>query len=77
MLPEGGPRMENARRCHMTGIGTVIKDNPSLNVRLPDAIRQPKRIVIDSQLKTPIDARVLENGGNTWIFSANASALQN
>ncbi len=57
----------------MTGIGTVIKDNPRLNVRLPDAIRQPKRIVIDSQLKTPIDARVLENGGNTWIFSANAS----
>lgn len=57
----------------MTGIGTVIKDNPQLNVRLPDAIRQPKRIVIDSQLKTPIDARILENGGDTWIFSANAS----
>lgn len=57
----------------MTGIGTVIKDNPRLNVRLPDAVRQPKRIVVDSQLKTPIDARVLENGGDTWIFSANAS----
>ncbi|WP_278540726.1 bifunctional diaminohydroxyphosphoribosylaminopyrimidine deaminase/5-amino-6-(5-phosphoribosylamino)uracil reductase RibD [Oxalobacter formigenes] len=57
----------------MTGIGTVIKDNPRLNVRLPDTIRQPKRIVVDSQLKTPIDARVLENGGDTWIFSANAS----
>lgn len=57
----------------MTGIGTVIKDNPQLNVRLPDVIRQPKRIVVDSQLKTPIDARVLENGGNTWIFSANSS----
>ncbi len=57
----------------MTGIGTVIKDNPQLNVRLPDVVRQPKRIVVDSQLKTPIDARVLENGGETWIFSANAS----
>lgn len=57
----------------MTGIGTVIKDNPRLNVRLPDVIRQPVRVVVDSQLKTPIDARVLDEGGDTWIFSANAS----
>ena len=56
----------------MTGIGTVIKDNPRLNVRLPDVVRQPKRIIVDSQLKTPLDARVLE-GGETWIFAANAS----
>lgn len=57
----------------MTGIGTVIKDNPRLNVRLPEVVRQPIRIVVDSQLKTPLDARVLDEGGDTWIFSANAS----
>ena len=56
----------------MTGIGTVIKDDPELNVRLPEVVRQPLRIVVDSQLKTPLDARIIQDGV-TWIFSANAS----
>lgn len=59
----------------MTGIGTVIKDDPRLNVRLPNVVRQPVRIVVDSQLKTPPDAHVLQEG-ETWIFSANASPLK-
>lgn len=69
---EDGHRWRMRADAVMTGIGTVIKDNPRLNVRLPDVVRQPKRIVVDSQLKTPLDARVLE-GGETWIFAANAS----
>lgn len=69
---EDGHRWRMRADAIMTGIGTVIKDNPRLNVRLPDAVRQPVRIVVDSQLKTPLDARVLEEG-KTWIFSANAS----
>ena len=69
---EDGHRWRMRADAVMTGIGTVIKDNPRLNVRLPDVVRQPKRIIVDSQLKTPLDARVLE-GGETWIFAANAS----
>lgn len=69
---EDGHRWRMRADAVMTGIGTVIRDNPTLNVRLPDVVRQPVRIVVDSQLKTPLDARVLEKG-MTWIFSANAS----
>ncbi len=59
----------------MTGIGTVLTDDPQLNVRLPDAVRQPIRIVVDSHLKTPLDARVLGQG-SVWLFAANASPLR-
>ncbi len=59
----------------MTGVGTVLTDNPRLNVRLPDVVRQPLRIVVDSHLKTPLDANVLADG-KVWFFSANASPIR-
>lgn len=59
----------------MTGIGTVLTDDPQLNVRLPDAERQPIRVVVDSHLKTPLDAKVLGQG-DVWLFAVNASPLR-
>lgn len=59
-----------ARACAiLTGIGTVIEDDPQLNVRAIDTSRQPQRIVIDSQLQISPHARVLDGGG-TWIVAA-------
>lgn len=62
----------------LTGIGTVLADDPSLNVRLSPAelsiegdINQPKRIVIDTQLKTPLDAKLLTGEGETLIVTAS------
>ncbi|MCG6872451.1 MAG: bifunctional diaminohydroxyphosphoribosylaminopyrimidine deaminase/5-amino-6-(5-phosphoribosylamino)uracil reductase RibD, partial [Gammaproteobacteria bacterium] len=46
----------------LTGIGTVLADDPSLNVRLPESERQPLRVIIDSNLSTPPDAKVLDDG---------------
>ena len=46
----------------MTGVGTVLSDNPSLTVRDIALERQPLRIVVDSQLRTPVNAKVLQNG---------------
>jgi diaminohydroxyphosphoribosylaminopyrimidine deaminase/5-amino-6-(5-phosphoribosylamino)uracil reductase len=59
-----------ARSCAiMTGIGTVRDDDPQLTVRDVDTPRQPVRVVIDSRLETPLDARVL--GPGTIIAAAH------
>jgi diaminohydroxyphosphoribosylaminopyrimidine deaminase / 5-amino-6-(5-phosphoribosylamino)uracil reductase len=62
-----------ARSCAMlTGIGTVLHDDPSLTVREVDTPRQPLRVIVDSQLRIPLNARVL-HGGHAVIAYAQAS----
>ena len=61
-----------ARACAvLTGFGTVRDDDPRLTVREVETPRQPLRIVVDSRLGTPLDAKMLEGGG-TLIFAAVA-----
>ena len=43
----------------LTGIGTVLADNPQLNVRAFPTLRQPLRIVLDSRLRLPPTAKLL------------------
>ena len=53
-----------ARSCAvLTGIGTVLEDDPQLSVRFIETSRQPLRIIIDSQLKIPTTAKVLRGEG--------------
>lgn len=61
----------------MTGIGTVLADDPSLNVRLGAAelagvepVRQPLRVILDPGLACPSDARLLSLAGETLILTA-------
>lgn len=50
-----------AQSCAIvTGIGTVLADNPSMTVRLEGATRQPLRVIVDSHLQTPIDSKMLD-----------------
>lgn len=42
----------------LTGIGTVLEDNPMLDVRAVPATRQPHLVIVDSRLETPLDARL-------------------
>jgi len=60
-----------ARACAvLTGIGTLLADDPQLNVRLIDTPRQPHRVIVDSQLQTPPGAAIFKSGGPVWIYSA-------
>jgi diaminohydroxyphosphoribosylaminopyrimidine deaminase/5-amino-6-(5-phosphoribosylamino)uracil reductase len=67
--------------CVLTGVGTVIADDPLLNVRLVPAQRQPHRVVLDSRLQMPLGARLLreldrnadERSNQLWIYGAQGS----
>src|SRR5262249_49662304 len=41
-------------------IGTVLRDDPELTVRHVECKRQPKRVVIDNRLETPLTAKILQ-----------------
>lgn len=51
----------------MTGIGTILADDPQLNVRGVNTIRQPIKAIIDSKLETPPSAKILQ-GADCVIF---------
>ena len=68
-----------ARACAvLTGIGTVLEDNPRLDVRDVATPRQPHVVVVDSQLQTPPDARLFIAGRACYIYCAapNDTAFQ-
>jgi diaminohydroxyphosphoribosylaminopyrimidine deaminase/5-amino-6-(5-phosphoribosylamino)uracil reductase len=59
----------------MTGIGTVLADDPRLDLRLPPSqpgqkTRQPLRVVLDSSLRTPEGARLFETGGEVLVLAS-------
>ena len=56
----------------LTGIGTVLADDPRLNVRLPEAARQPLRVILDTELRTPPTAKILQRPGSALIFTTVA-----
>ena len=68
----------------LSGVGTLLADDPSLNVRLSPAdlpgvgldgsVRQPLRVVVDSHLRTPPTARLLSLPGQTLIACLDPEA---
>ena len=62
-----------ARSCAvLTGVGTILADNPQLDVRLVETTRQPKVVVVDSLLRTPLDAKILNGERAVFIYCAVA-----
>jgi diaminohydroxyphosphoribosylaminopyrimidine deaminase/5-amino-6-(5-phosphoribosylamino)uracil reductase len=42
----------------LTGIGTLLADDPTFTVRLPGEWRQPMKVIVDTNLSTPVNAKV-------------------
>ena len=66
-----------ARACAvLTGIGTVLADDPRMDVREVSTPRQPVRVVVDSALQTPPAARIVQGAGPLWIYTATRDAAR-
>jgi diaminohydroxyphosphoribosylaminopyrimidine deaminase/5-amino-6-(5-phosphoribosylamino)uracil reductase len=68
-----------ARSCIvLTGMGTLLKDNPRLNVREVATGRPPRRALVDGAFEVPEDAKLFDSaqadGVETLIFTANPAA---
>jgi len=57
----------------MVGIGTILKDNPSLDCRINGG-RNPYRIVLDSRLRIPLNSKVLGHGDRKTIVVTTKGA---
>lgn len=66
-----------ARSCAMlTGIGTVLADDPQMTARVPgESVQQPLRVVLDGQRRTPSNAR-LRADDNYLILHDDSAAIE-
>jgi len=71
-----GHRWRARASAILTGIGTVRADDPQLTVRDVETPRQPLRVIIDSRLETPHEARILR-GERVLVFAGRDGALPN
>lgn len=71
-----GHRLRDWYDAIMVGIGTVLADDPSLTTRLPGGGgRDPVRVIVDSQARTPLKARVLtQSSGAATLIATTAGA---
>lgn len=66
-----------ARACAvLTGIGTVLQDDPLLDVRLVPHTRQPHLVVVDSRLQLPPTARLFGPARQVLVYTASTDAAR-
>ncbi len=73
-------RLRSRMSAVLTGIETVLADDPQLNVRDPSIEmlgRQPLRVVLDSKLRMPRGAAMLKLAGETLVFTAAGGSQAN
>ena len=59
----------------LVGIGTVLADDPRLSVRLVTG-KNPQPIVLDSQLRLPLSAKLLRGKGSVWLLTTQSAPIE-
>jgi diaminohydroxyphosphoribosylaminopyrimidine deaminase / 5-amino-6-(5-phosphoribosylamino)uracil reductase len=67
-------RLRERHDAVLVGVGTVLADDPALTVRVNGAVRQPRRVVVDSELRTPPSARLFASPGGPIIIATTDAA---
>ena len=73
--PESSALTHGLRAAHdaiLVGIGTVLADDPRLNVRLAQG-PDPQPVVLDSRLRTPLYVHLMADGRSPWIFAGQGA----
>ncbi len=63
--------LRNEATAVMVGVGTALTDNPSLTVRHIPAEKQPLRVLIDRELKTPTDFNIFDTSAKTIVITSD------
>ena len=63
-------QLRAAHEAILVGVGTVLSDNPRLNVRRVTG-PNPRPIVMDSRLRMPLDAKLLDSHPEPWIATTS------
>ena len=69
-------RMRNMSDAIITGIGTVLADDPELTTRLPEGGKSPVRVVLDRMARTPVGAKILNIQAAPTIIAVSAASPQ-
>jgi len=59
----------------LTGINTILADDPALTVRLPNVSRQPLRVILDTHLRISPQAKIFKENGRNLILTSKETSL--
>jgi diaminohydroxyphosphoribosylaminopyrimidine deaminase/5-amino-6-(5-phosphoribosylamino)uracil reductase len=60
----------------LTGINTVLADDPALTARIDEALEQPIRVVLDSKLNMPLTAQMAKLAGRSLILTCSSDEIK-